>query len=88
MGLLRGDALAWAVSAFTAELWRGFDYPRPMEEAIKCLLYLRQEPHSVVEYLVEFHVLSTKSGWNEEALQGAFLNGLSKQLMDELVMTL
>ncbi|KAF7646963.1 hypothetical protein LDENG_00179570 [Lucifuga dentata] len=45
---------------------------------------LLQGSRSVAEYSIDFRVLAAKSGWNEEALQGAYLQGLSKQIKDEL----
>ncbi|XP_062923390.1 cadherin-1-like [Mobula hypostoma] len=38
----------------------------------------------VAEYSVEFRTLAAGSGWNDEALQGVFRNGLSDMVKDEL----
>lgn len=88
MGLLRGHALTWAtaISDRQLEVWKVFDHPIKGKEATKHLLSRRQGPHSVAEYSVEFCVLATESGWNEEVLQRVFLNVLSKQLKDEFNM--
>lgn len=42
-------------------------------------------PHSVAEMACEFRTLAAESGWNEEALQGAFRNVLTETIKDELV---
>jgi hypothetical protein len=42
------------------------------KDAAKLLLFLRQDSHSVAEMAIEFSTLAAESGWNEEALQGAF----------------
>lgn len=38
----------------------------------------------MADYSIEFRVLAAGSGWNDSALQGVFLQGLSEQLKDEL----
>ncbi|XP_038844002.1 uncharacterized protein LOC120043485 [Salvelinus namaycush] len=40
---------------------------------------------SVAEMACEFRTLAAESGWNDEALQGAFRNALTETLKDELV---
>ncbi|KAI2655590.1 Transposon Tf2-6 polyprotein [Labeo rohita] len=96
MGLLRGNALAWATavwdsqsaqfnfSSFTAELKKIFDHPVHGKEAAKRLLSLRQGSRSVAEYSVEFRIIAAESGWNDVSLQELFLNGLSDRIKDEL----
>lgn len=39
---------------------------------------------SVAEYAMEFHILAAECGWDEVALQGVFLHGLSESIKDEL----
>lgn len=39
----------------------------------------------MVDYSVEFWTLAADAKWNNEALQGVFVNGLNGQLKDELV---
>lgn len=53
-------------------------------DVAKRLLSLRQGSHSVAEFSVEFRTMAADSGWNDKALQGLFLSGLSEQLKDEL----
>lgn len=98
VGLLHGKALSWATAvweqqspittsyiAFTAEMKRVFDHPVRGKDASKRLLSLRQGMRSVAEYSIEFRTLSVESGWNSEALQAAFCNGLNDTLKDELI---
>lgn len=58
-----------------------FQLPLPRERGLQVPAF----PCSVPEYSV-FRVLAAESGWDEEALQGVFLNGLCKQMKDELAM--
>ena len=71
-----GSAVCSEYSAFTEEMWRVFDHPVWGREASQRLLLLRQGFRSVASFAVEFWTLATESGWNEEALQGFFLNTL------------
>lgn len=48
------------------------------------LLYLRQGPQSVADYSVEFWTLAADSRWNEEELQGVFVQGLNESIKDKL----
>lgn len=97
IGCLRGHALSWASAVwekqtricssypeFTAEMKQIFDHPVSGKEATKRLLSLRQGNRSVAELAIEFRTLAAESGWNDEALQGAFLNALSDTMKDEL----
>ena len=61
-----------------------FDHPVRGRDTSKRLLSLHQGSHSVAEFSVEFRTLATESGWNDEALQGFFLSGLSDTVKDEL----
>ncbi|KAF7640739.1 hypothetical protein LDENG_00018860, partial [Lucifuga dentata] len=61
-----------------------FDHPVQGKDAAKRLLSLRQGSRSVAEYSIDFRVLAAESGWNEEALQGAYLQGLTEKIKDEL----
>lgn len=61
-----------------------FDHPVRGGDAAKRLFSLRQGNRSVAEFAIEFRSLAVESGWNEEALHGAFLNSLSEELKDEL----
>lgn len=51
--------------------------PPQGKDTAKGLLTLWQGSQSVAEMAVDFHTLTTESGWNNEALQGAFPNALS-----------
>ena len=65
-------------------MWKVFDHPVRGREASQCLLRLCQGSRSVASFAVEFCTLATESGWNEEALQGVFLNALSGDIKDQL----
>jgi len=97
MGLLRGNALAWAAflwekrspvtttyAAFSAEMRRVFGHPVRGQDASERLLSFRQAMHSVAEFSVEFRTLSLESGWNNESLQAVFSQGLNDAIEDEL----
>ncbi|KAJ8013669.1 hypothetical protein DPEC_G00032200 [Dallia pectoralis] len=45
---------------------------------------LARGSRSVEDYAVEFRITAAETGWNDEALQGAFKNGLCERLKDEL----
>ena len=80
----RGSAACFDYSAFTEEMRRVFDHPVQGREASQRLLLLRQGSRSVASFAVEFRTLAVESGWNEEALQGVFLNALGGDVKDEL----
>ena len=97
IGALQGEALAWATavwehgsavcseySAFTKEMRRVFDHLVRGREASQRLLLLHQDSRSVASFAVEFQTLAVESIWNEEALQGVFLNALGGDVKDEL----
>lgn len=99
MNLLRGKAGHWVTAlweggsdilksyvAFTAELRRVFDHPVQGQEASKRLLSLRQGNSSVAAYSVDFRILAAESEWDEVALRGVFIKGLSEELKDELAL--
>ena len=46
------------------------------------LLLLCQGSRSIVSFAVEFRTLAVESGWNEEGLQGVFLNALGSDVKD------
>ena len=56
-----------------------------MSRGIPRLLSLRQGSHSVAVFAIEFRTLAAESGWNDEALQGVFLNALDDVVKNELV---
>ncbi|XP_050924947.1 uncharacterized protein LOC108874699 [Lates calcarifer] len=95
--LLSGKASAWAVAtananspawqtyhSFCCEFRRVFDHPLRGKVAGNRLLSLRQGSLTVAAYSVDFRILAAECGWDEGALQGLFLRGLSEELKDEL----
>lgn len=97
MSLLSEKVSAWAVAIayssspichfqlFTAEMLKVFDHPLQGKEASSRILSLHQGSVYVSTYSINFHILTAKSGWDEKALEGVFLCGLSEELKDELV---
>ncbi|KAJ8271735.1 hypothetical protein COCON_G00105940 [Conger conger] len=67
-----------------AEMRKVFDHPVRGREASNRLLSLRQGSAPVSSYAVDFRILAAQSGWDEVALQGVFLSGLTDKLKDEL----
>ena len=61
---------------------RVFDHPVWGDQ--QRLLLLSQGSRSVASFAVVFRTLAVESGWNEEALQGVFLNVLGSDVKDEL----
>lgn len=68
----------------TLELWKVFNHAVQGKVAAKHLLSLHQGPCNVAECLLDFRILAAESGWNEEALQGVFLNGFSELVKGKL----
>lgn len=98
LSLLKGSALAWgsavweeqspavcqSYAAFTREMKKVFDHPVRGKEATRRLMSLRQGARGVSEFAIEFRTLAAESGWNNEALQGAFQKALNEDIKDEL----
>lgn len=97
INLLRGKAAKWATAlwyssspvlasfdSFTCELRKVFDHPVKGREATRRLLALCQGSQSVASFSIEFRILANECGWDESALKGIFVKGLSEQLKDEL----
>lgn len=97
MSLLCEKASAWAVAiakgdspicrsfqSFSTEMLRVFDHPLQGREVSNRLFSLRQGSEPVSTYSIDFRILAAESGWDEKALQGAFLRGLREELKDEL----
>ena len=80
----RGSAACFDYSVFTEEIRRVFDHPVRGREASQRLLLLCQGSRSVASFAVEFRTFAVESGWNEEALQGVFLNALGSDVKNEL----
>ena len=97
LGLLKGSALTWGSAvweeqspvcqsyvAFIREMKKVFDHPVRGKEATRRLMSLRQGARGVAEFAIEFRTLAAESGWNNEALQGAFHKALNEDIKDEL----
>lgn len=94
--LLSDRAAAWASAAtatnpmlcsnfqaFLQEMRKVFDHPVKGRKAVNQLLSLKHCNQSV-EYSVSFRILAAETEWNQVALQGVFLKGLSEEVKDEL----
>lgn len=97
IGLLRDRALEWAEAflgksgahmvsfeEFVGEFKKVFAHPNVEADAAKRLLSLRQGQRSVADYSIEFRILGTEANWDEQALRGVFVHGLSESMKDEL----
>uniref|UniRef100_A0A3Q3A042 Reverse transcriptase domain-containing protein n=1 Tax=Kryptolebias marmoratus TaxID=37003 RepID=A0A3Q3A042_KRYMA len=97
ISLLTGKAKIWGAaewqqnspncydySSFAQEFIRVFDPSPPEREAARGLWRIKQGTRRVNEYIIDFHALAAKSGWNGEALCDAFYQGLNEQIKDEL----
>lgn len=97
ISLLTGKAAQWATavvennspvcrsySEFTKEMRKIFDHPLKGKEASKRLLSLNQGSSSVSQYAIDFCILAAESGWDDTALQGVFMRGLTDGVKDEL----
>lgn len=70
--------------SFVSEMRKVFDHPLHGRKANQCHLTLKLGTRTVAEFPVEFRKVAADSGWNNQALQGVFLNGLSEQVRDDL----
>ncbi|KAK3521274.1 hypothetical protein QTP70_002920 [Hemibagrus guttatus] len=97
IALLTGKALAWAtaiwqhrlsdhptVDTFITALRSTFDHSSKERGLTSSLLRMHQGIHSVAAYTIDFRTVAATSGWNEQALQAAYVQGLSEELKDEL----
>lgn len=97
ISLLTGRAAQWATAVvennspacqsyarFTKEMRKVFEHPLKGKEAPKRLLSLNQGSSSVAQYAIDFRILASESGWDDIALQAAFLRGLNDRVKDEL----
>lgn len=93
---LKGKALCWShaflqshsmetltYETFLQEFKRVFQLPL-QQEAGKRLLTLKQGLKTVADHSIDFRIMAERTGWNELALQGTFLNSLSKTIRDKL----
>lgn len=96
---LKGSALRWAhaylatnpvsstsYSRFLCDFKKVFDHPLQKEAASRRLLSIKQGRRSVAEHAIDFRVTAQESGWDKVALKGAFVNSLSDQIKDQLVL--
>uniref|UniRef100_A0A3Q3AU88 ribonuclease H n=1 Tax=Kryptolebias marmoratus TaxID=37003 RepID=A0A3Q3AU88_KRYMA len=97
ISLLTGKAKIWGAAewqqnspncydynSFVQEFFRVFDPSPPEREAARGLWRIKQGTRRVNEYIIDFHALAAKSGWNGEALCDAFYQGLNERIKDEL----
>ena len=61
-----------------------FDHPVCGRDVATRLLSLHQGSHSVADLAIAFWTLAAESGWNDEALHGAFQKSLNDSIKDEL----
>ncbi|XP_023208460.1 retrotransposon-like protein 1, partial [Xiphophorus maculatus] len=98
VGLLKGKALKWAEAKFSLialtqtaldtfidEFKQTFGHAESSAEISYRLWNLKQASRSVAEFAIDFRTLAAMSGWNDEALKGAFIQALDDTLKDELV---
>ncbi|KAG1927362.1 retrotransposable element [Pimephales promelas] len=98
ISLLAGRAREWAAANWEAErecvfsfalfkdeMIRVFDRSAHGEEASRLLSSLRQGRRSVSDFSIEFQTLATTCGWNQPALVARFLEGLSSELREEIL---
>ena len=98
LSLLHGRAREWGTANweteaecissfehFKEEMIRVFDRSAYGEEASRRLSTLRQGRRSVPDFSIEFRTLATTCGWNQPALAARFLEGLSPEVRDEVL---
>lgn len=61
-----------------------FDHPVRGREATNQLLSPKQSGQLVSEYAISFRILAAETGWDQVALQGVFMRGLSDEVKEEL----
>lgn len=91
MSLLTEKASTWAltISQNNPSLCPDFqafsrDHPVWGKEAVNQLLSLTQEKNSISQYTIDFRILATECSWDQIALEGVFLKGLSEEIKDDL----
>ena len=52
--------------------------------ATRQLFRIHQGQRSISDYAIDFRILAASAGWGEQELHGAYYNGLSERLLDEL----
>ena len=95
--LLSGRAREWGTAVWDAnapECQIFTQFTQPMREvfdqsvagpaATRQLFRIQQGQRPVSDYAIEFRTLAASAGWGERELHGAYFNGLSNHLLDEL----
>ena len=95
--LLSGRAREWGTAVWDAnapecqtfsqfaQAMRGvFDRSVTGSDATRQLFLIQQGQRPVSDYAIEFRTLAASAGWGEKALRGAYMNGLSERLKDQL----
>ena len=95
--LLSGRACEWGTAGWEAnapECQTFTQFAQAMREvfdrsvtgpaATRQLFRIRQGQRPVSDYAIEFRTLAASAGWGERELHGAYNNGLSNRLLDEL----
>ena len=95
---LTGRAEAWAtvewarnspvyssLQLFSDTLRKIFDRTPSGREAARSLMGLFQGKRRVWDYAIQFHTLTTDSGWKSSSLFDAFLHGLAEPIKDQLI---
>ena len=95
--LLSGRAREWATAVWDSnapECQSFFQFSQAMRDtfdrsvsgpaATRQLFRIRQGQRSISDYAIEFRTLAASAGWGERELHGAYFNGLSEPLLDEL----
>ena len=95
--LLSGRAREWGTAVWEAnapecqtfsqfaQAMRGvFDRSVSGPAATQQLFRIRQGQRSISDYAIDFRTLAASARWGEQELHGAYFNGLSERLLDEL----
>ena len=90
--LLSGRAREWGTAVWEcqtfsqfAQAMRGvFDQSVSGPAATHQLFRIRQGQRPISDYAIEFCILAASAGWGERELHGAYYNGLSDRMLDEL----
>ncbi|XP_075200044.1 extracellular calcium-sensing receptor-like [Anomaloglossus baeobatrachus] len=72
------------LSTFLATFHKIFEEPRRLASTASSLMRIRQGNLMVGQYAIKFRTLSSKLGWNNEALVATFWEGLSGRIKEEL----
>lgn len=92
---MTGRALQWAQAVvsmqpaisyedFLCKFRCVFDKGSSADSAAHRMFSLKQGWRSVADFSIDFWILAEETGWQENALRGAFINGLNENLKREL----